>query len=366
LDFSNICEDVQPLILQHFTTKNLLQMSEVSKAWNNQLEGKISEKTCVNGLKLLDKDFALQIFKVNKESQKFKQVSFKLGTESEKVVGVFTGTVENLKIKVNFTGAENVVRFPKLKVLELEIVSLRKMKETYSWLNDIEARKVQELKLSIRDDLRTSSVATFLNGLAKLITNMQNLKKLDLSGYSRYTVDRIFNRNRRPVVPKFELECLKSPGFLDFSYSYESLKTLMLLDGFSEQKIREILEMFEKLETLEVENCMREWRLWPQSFQPFPVNTMIKNLSLELEVVYDPPPALVFFELATKLLTAVPELETFYVTELTTNLMMFAAANNFKLKQMKYESIEEGTLEKYEEMCQGEGVVNRDIKFIQN
>jgi hypothetical protein len=343
-------------------------MSEVSKAWNNQLEGKISEKTCVNGSKLL---FDLQTFKLNKESQRFKQVSFELDDESEKIVGVFAGTIENLKIKVNkMETVRDVVNFPKLKVLELEIDSLQTMKDLHSWVNNIEAGKVRELKVSIKDNLETTGSSTFLNGLAKFVSNMRRLKKLDLSGCNSKTVERIFCRSRFPK-PKFELDYLKSPTLFNYVYGYDSLKTLVSLDGFSERGIREILQRCQKLETLEIKNCKGGYRCGRGIFYggqrvfegTFDANTKIKHLSLKFDVYLDPP---VFLGCAKKLLTAVPELETFYVTKLSTDLMMFVAGNSLKLKQMKYESIEEETLGKYEEMCQGEGVVNRDIKFIQN
>jgi hypothetical protein len=180
-------------------------------------------------------------------------------------------------------------------------------------------------------------------------------------------VNKIFNRNR-PIQPKFELVHLKSSELFNFLYGYESLKTLVSFDGFSERSIRNILVSCKKLETLEIENT--NWgrmSFWdePESDEEFigtfAANKMIKNLSLK----NDQLDKLHFIDSAEKLLAALPELETFFITKLSTDLMMFVAANNLKVKQVKYSSIDDRTLEKYEEMCQGDGNVNRDIKFIQ-
>jgi hypothetical protein len=362
LDCNNICEDVQRFVLQHFTASDFLKISEVCKKWNKQFEGKVLEKTRISGSKMFNN------IKTSMKSPKFKQVSLNLDSESGHVfASLFANKVENLAITIENCNKLSLIKFPQVKVLDLKVDSFQVMMDVYPWITNIETKRIEELKLTIADDLGFAKVAFFLRSVANFISRMRSLKKLDLSGCEPETNKKIFGAYGGSR-PKFKLEYLKTYSYCYNIYCYDSLKTLVSMDGFRKDMIANILLSYKQLETLEFENCEVEVYYYPDSDDEadnggFEVNTMIKNLSLKFVVCdeFNPPP---FTLLAKKLLAAVPEIETFYVTELTKDLMMFVAANNLKVKQMKYGSIEEGTLEKYEEMCQGGGVVNRDVKFI--
>jgi hypothetical protein len=121
--FDHICEDVQPFILQHFTGKDFLNMTEVSTTWDKQFECKLAEETRVNAMKML------KSLKIRKESPRFKEVFVKLDDENTiNAATTFAKTVEKLTINANDNSwcfrSRKITRFPQLKFLNLQIDSM--------------------------------------------------------------------------------------------------------------------------------------------------------------------------------------------------------------------------------------------------
>lgn len=92
-----------------------------------------------------------------------------------------------------------------------------------------------------------------------------------------------------------------------------------------------------------------------------PVCYTIKNLSIKVNA------NVIFGDLDTKIgniLNKLPELETFFVTKLTTDLMKFITRSNLKIKTVKFKRVEEGTLVEYQQMRQTQPNIYREIQFI--
>jgi hypothetical protein len=263
---------------------------------------------------------------------------------------MFAETVEKLTIKAGEDGYSPrdklITQFPQLKVLHLKINSIDTIMLQGQWIADIDAENIEELKLSIRSDERATHC--LLKVLADMIGNMKTLKILDLSDCA-YDVASYMLEYGQFCLPN--LEVLKTEVIDYFDAFKKSLKTAVVIGNISESCINDFLSQYIKVESLEFESCLYD----PNCSHEFKVNKKIKNLSLKTSDY-----------LVNALLVALPELETLYVPSLTKNLMKFVADKNRKLKQVKFSEIEDGTMEKFEEMQrQGQKEVNLDIKLIQ-
>jgi hypothetical protein len=332
-------------------------MSEVSTAWNQQFEGEVAETTRVNAVKLLINS------KIRKDSPKLKEVFVELDDENKiNVATTFAQTVEKLTIKAKESklGVSDEIQFPQLKVLDLQIDSLETLMNQCRWIVGINAEQIEEVKLSIPafEEYDDEDIQYFHEDLARKIGTMKSLKVLDLSDC---VFDDVFHMWENVEFCLPNLEVLKTDDVNLFDNFKKSLKTAIVAGEISDLKIAKFLSKFEQLETLDL-----EYRLWykPKRVQGFEVNKKIKNLWLKFTISDFKRAA--FNDHLKKLLAALPDLETLYVDKLSKEVMEFIAANNRKLKQLKFREIECGTKEKFEKMRrQGQKEVNLDMQLVQ-
>jgi hypothetical protein len=355
-DFNNVCEDVQPFILQHFTGKDFMNMTEVSTAWNQQFEGKVAVKTHVNATKLLGS------LKIRKDSHKVREIFMRLDERNRiNVATTFAETVEKLTIQANEIGwcPLNKIQFPQLKILELNIDSTATLMSHCQWIVEINAEQIEELKFSISglDEYDGYETRRFLEILADNIAGMKSLKTLDLSDCD-YNV--IYDMWKYGGICWPKLEVFKSEVIDFFDFFMGSLKTAVVIGTLCTFNIRDFLSKYKELETLEFDHCSQGFNVVFR-VEEFKVNKKVKNLSAKK--ASDSESDLAIFK---QLLAALPDLENLYVAKLTKDLMEFIAANNRKLKQLKFCEIEDGTVEKFEEMRrQGQKEVNLDMQLVQ-
>jgi hypothetical protein len=181
-DAEIVVSDVHEMIMQHFGGKDLIQMSEVSPAWCDQVEGKVSEKVelrcTANG-----KQVASIYNEILLSARSYKNISIQwvASLKPFKVLERFAPCLENLEI--NGSNDASIpfpfifIEFPRLKCLKLDNVSLTVEKWIIQclWAANIQLEELHVLvpghsdRSSFRDTMR-------------FILTQRNLKRLTISG----------------------------------------------------------------------------------------------------------------------------------------------------------------------------------------
>jgi hypothetical protein len=174
-----IHEDVQGLIMQHLTGKDLLRMSEVSPAWKNVLSSRIAEKVRLN---FAEESPDYENLKMLVESpREYKAMA--VGSKNVTVVKYFAKRVEDLQVIQNWEGEnkkycdcqhysiQNSLRdCKKLKILDLIAY--------HKWLRN-DCTSVAEAVIDQIEVLKLSSTEDCLDHFPNLKTLL--IEKLDNS-----------------------------------------------------------------------------------------------------------------------------------------------------------------------------------------
>jgi hypothetical protein len=329
LDTEILHEHVHCYIAQHFTGKDLLAMSEVSKSWNKFAEShKIGDKV---HLKLDSNSIRQRICQI-KSRRDYKEVSITCDEDAFNEIWRFNEEVEKMTVEIKSICDSQY--FPSLKNLDLTVTGGQN-----SWIFDSEM-ELEELKLSFEGDEYGNDDQQYVD---KFLLEQKHLKRLNLSG-CRYDLLDGFHI----PYPIFQLEYLEASFNSSFmNSSRQSLQTFICVLTCSKYEVRRLLGEFPKLTKLEIPSY--SWDAWGEDFHnfdaPLPINTTIKELSLW--IMDDEENRRAIYE---EVLSAVPRLESLEVEELTTELMEFIALNMKSLKKLKYKNAGNGALERYEAM----------------
>jgi hypothetical protein len=338
-------EEVHPCIAQHFTGRDLLTMSEVSTSWNEFAESKkfrdkIRLKIDMHAMKI-------ENFKtITSSSRTFKDVSVDAGNAgSSAVLWTVADTAEKMKVNITDNNENSKGRdFPNLKSLDLIV------DDDDSWILRSKMEQLEELKLTLNyggdwvwDGYESVFEVDFRNA-HHFLSGLKSLKRLDVLGCHDSFISK-FEHYR----PQFQLKHFKG----DINYNMVFLKKQReSLESFSSDRnhksfVRDLLSEFPKLITLELTRC-HNWMNWNDAGEPvniiLPVNTTIKSLKLQFNRDQPVPVSV------KEMLLALPELESLEIEKLTTETMELIALNLHKLKELKYNSIENRAWKRYEEM----------------
>lgn len=341
------------MVMQHFSGKDFLVMSEVSKSWNKRVKAGIDDKTILNLTKKLSEIDDIKA--VTREEQTSKAISMDREAFSRIGASLFADTIESLII-TDEEPENQLVNFPKLKKLEFYVT---RHNETFSWISQLRLEGLEELKISSdcdsdfeegnHDRLFCDDYEGCANVWFRFFNSMKNLKHLDLDNCCAKIILRMLNQ------AEIQLETLRCQKIKSFHPKFfEKLKTLTLDDEFPPSNVFGALK---ELTTLELHDFIVE--SFNEAGRPLPVNKSIKKLSIsfDIDVAFDMDGLNAALKIILK---ACPSLETFFITHLTSEVMRFISCTNLKLKSLKFDEIEGGTLEEYEQMRQG---INREIQF---
>jgi hypothetical protein len=296
-------EDVHSFIFQHFTGKNLLAMSEVSKSWNKLVEVKIGSKVRVN---LVNSSFsAKEVIKIAKSPRGYQHIAVK------------SSEANTLKRNRNCVLSDSdIVTFPQLKSLQLKI-DWNKFKNYY-WIFKTEMEQLEELKITFQkvygdfsarhyryESAAERKIGDFIRILAEFMNGLKNLKNLDLSD-SSCDVNRELNEQFYEYPPQFALKRFSVSGDSDFEISLDTLETLVWVGDIEDYQFERFFSYYPKLTTLEIVNC--------SGFYPYPRqikrNEKITKLRLDMKESQE------LKNLLEELLLKLPNLESLFISEL--------------------------------------------------
>jgi hypothetical protein len=338
-DSKTLHEDVYCYITQHLDGKDVLAISEVSTTWNQIAENKIGDKV---HLKLdLDSMKAKDFSTITQTSRAYKKVSLASNNNGRvNVICELSTHAEEMEISV--IHREEQESFPNLKILDLNVAV-----NEDSWILKSNMNQLEKLKLNVQCSIGTENDPSHVHGfLAKL----ENLKHFELSGCNLSILETL------NVPAPFQLEYLRAP--LTFNTVFmdsqrQNLQTLVISQNCCKTRFHQILVEFPDLKNLEAELCDCTWILDDED-GPIPVNSTIKELKLR-NVGDD--------EFLQYLLPSLPALVSLEITWLSIELIEFIAQNLHQLEKLTYQELDEGTLERYEEMKNEEiEGVNKNIQ----
>lgn len=362
LGFCNIPEVIQGFIMKHFNGKDLLVMSEVSKSWNNLVKTEIPKKTILNLSKKKAKSEDIEI--LAKIGTTFKEIVMYSEAFNNIPVSLFADTVEKLKIINDINvNLKQPVYFLKLKSLDIH---LNTKGENYKWISQLRISELEELKISnlcggypeCEFCCIDADSGNFHSFWMEFFYNIKGLKRMDLGICGNDMSLVLLNQTRQLESLRFQQSL-----YSDVSDIVSFMKTLKNLTVIEPEDLSFVFKNgLMELTTLNLEKYSNH----SSSFEvdENSVKHTIKHLSIKTDMSFGFNSQR-FNRNVKKLLNAFPELETFYVTKLTSELMKFIADTNWKMKTVKFSVIEEGTLEEYEQMRQTQALnINRDIQFI--
>jgi hypothetical protein len=237
-------EDVHTYIAQHFTGKDLLTMSEVSKSWNEFTEDKkIGDKV---RLKINSDSISKQFAGT---SRSYKDLLVDVGSNSI-CFAPFIPTYNAEKLEINFTDSygKKGRDFPRLKSLDLTV------DDDNHWILKSKMKRLEELKLTLIYDLSDNDYNSYREDIYRcahdFLSRLKNLKRLDISDCDS---DQHFLEYSDQYLP-FKLEHFK--GDLNY-YMYivneqrESLQSLSSKQIVYQPHMRDLFLQFPKLTTLE-------------------------------------------------------------------------------------------------------------------
>jgi hypothetical protein len=358
-------EHVYCNIIQHFTCKDLLKMSEVSTSWNEIADKRIADKVRFTlKLHLLTaKDLKI----LRESSRAYKTVKMELVVnERYDAFWSWTGDLRNFGWGDNEDCEDFESYCNKFANLQKQLENLPVI-DYDSWLkNNGNLDKIEDFTLNLDygeqeyEDLYEFYYDDTHRALHSFIAKQKHLKRLDL-GDTHPSFLKHYGEK-----PSFKLESLKGDLYHHCYLQKTQRKSLRTIcDNFTSEgefTVHRYLKMFPQLTKLEMKKAsdyLGDNRSDSDDYEfihedpTLRINMKIKDLKIR-DFEHFPHDFYPHGLYSSTILAALPALDTLNIGRLTLRLMEFIAQNLQVLKILRYETVEDGTLERYEEMKQEE------------
>lgn len=373
--FGELSPDIHYLIFQHFTAKEILEISNASKAWNEIIG---NSNSCMKKIELslrFWKDTAgtkqyqcnEKINVLHESARQYQNVSidcrFDKGLSNElwKFLSSRQSSLVELKIKSIQPEFPLPLTFTKLMIMKLTYVptNIRNILLT-------SCCSLTKLKLKMESPFKWGEPAKIeqesLSSIRKCLELNQALKDIEIHGCTQYKL--FFDLPVSDVV-RFKLKTLKIKSGLRLAVLSENnernlvsfLKTqgkcleCLYIDGCRTNIIQFIFNNMSVLRSIQIDVMMME----KNEISDLNLNESIRDLMI---------PYVNYHENIREFLNAVPNIESLFIAYLSHESMNFIARNLLNLKTLKFRYDENECEDFYEQLREDYPEVNQNIEMI--
>lgn len=370
--FVNLHTDIHDFIAHQFNGKDLLNLCEVSKNWNEIFKNRATLKTCIRielstMTQLVKKTEFSRLMSRSEREYRTIEAVIDAGTKHEtfELLKKFAPKIESLGMK-HVHDSRNVVvepaSLPNLKHLRLGAMSY----DIRRFISSDILTTLQSLSLSADFDCCVGFLHEFLCEMRQLKTLcLENKSSIELFDVLSDENDPFFSSANRfqlesfalgPVVTSmnFENKGMFVDGMTNFLRSQAATLTTVIILVIPDPMILNII--FNELPVVEhiavcPMSCYTRYRMEQLSVQP---NSRIKVAKI---VETFPPEHLVAF------LTSLPELKKLQMMTLTYEILEIAALNLLKLETIKCNALQANCSARYEELKRNNPNANCNIQL---